>query len=328
MTTQAPERERQGREQQDDASVFLDGVLIDRRISFWRGRRPLTAKDLGLNDQDVPEIYSLGSKLIIPREALRRFEQVEQQAQYVTDQFTFPFPTGRARFVPYTVLPEVLDTLRKLQESFYDRLDTFLQKYDQYRQEIIERYPQAAEALKQGYENADTLRKKYHFEWMLYEVRLPRNLRYQAIEERDARADAAARRQALESAEAEYRAQYEKQIDEFLGGAVGSLRAAVGNAAVSISEKIANGEAVTKPAIESLKKTIERFRTLNFVGDDQVEAKLAELEQLIPTETGKKLQENAEVRDAFASALNEVTSTLMESDVSGVTGEYKRRLRW
>lgn len=326
MTTDAPERQTQEPER-DSPSLFLDGVLISKRVSFWRGRRPLTAKDLNLEESEVPEIYSLGSKLVIPREALARFERIEARAAYLLDQFTFPFPTGNARFIPYTVLPEVLEELKKLQAEFFERLTSFLARYDEYRQEIIERFPQAQEALERGYENADALRKRYHFEWLLYEVKLPRSIRYQAIEERDARADADARRLALATAEEEYKQAFQAQMDEFLGNSVGALREAVGSAAITLSEKITKGEVVTQPALDSLRKTIDRFRTLNFVGDNDVEAKLAELEAMIPSDR-KLLKDNEEVRESFAAALNTVTETLVKSDVSEVTGEYKRRMRF
>ena len=324
MTT-ATEQEQIQQQRQDQSALFLDGCLVDLRISYWRGKRPLSAQDLGLDNQDVPDIFTLGRKLVIPRSALARFERIDARAHYLIDQFTFPFPTGRARFVPYSVLPQVVEELKALKQQFNEQVEQFLDKYEDYRQEMIDKYPEYAEALSRGYSSASDLRKRFHNEHTLYEVSLPKNIRFKAVEERDAVADAEAKRRALEQAEEEYKRQFQSQIDEFLGSSVGKLREAVGDSVLKLSGRIQKGDAVTKQSLDSLKRTIERFRTLNFIGDKEVESKLSGLEALIP-ESGKKFEEGA-FKQSFTTALDSVTSTLMESDISSVTGEYKRRLR-
>lgn len=312
-------------EEQSQSALFLDGVLIDLRISYWRGKRPLSAQDLGLSEDQVPDIFSLGRKLVIPREALARFERVDARAHYLIDQFTFPFPTGHSRFIPYSVLPQVLEELKTMKKDFEERIRSFLDNYDQYRKDMLDKYPQYAEALSRGYSTASDIKKRFHYDYTLYEVSLPRNIRFKAVEERDAVADAEAKRRALEQAEEEYKRQFQAQIDEFLSSSVGKLREAVGDAVIALSERIQKGDAVSKGSLDSLKRTIERFRALNFVGDNEIEGKLAGLEKLIP-DSGKKFEE-AEFKQAFQTALGSVTSSLLESDISGVTGEYKRRLR-
>ena len=106
--TQAPVVEKEKGQQAKDAALWLDGCLVDLRISYWRGKRPLAAQDLGLKEEQVPDIFTLGRKLVIPREALARFERVDARAHYLIGQFTFPFPTGHSRFIPYSVLPQVI----------------------------------------------------------------------------------------------------------------------------------------------------------------------------------------------------------------------------
>lgn len=312
-------------QQVKNAALWLDGCLVDLRISYWRGKRPLAAQDLGLTEDQVPDIFSLGRKLVIPKEALARFERVDARAHYLIDQFTFPFPTGHSRFIPYSVLPQVLEELKGMKKDFEERISSFLDNYEQYRKDMLDKYPEYAEALSRGYSSASDVRKRFHYDYTLYEVSLPRDIRFKAVEERDAVADAEAKRKALEQAEEEYKRQFQAQIDSFLSSSVGKLREAVGNAVANLSERVQKGEVVSKSSLDSLKRTIERFRALNFVGDNEVESKLAGLERLIP-DSGKKFKE-AEFKQAFTTALGSVTSSLLESDISTVTGEYRRKLR-
>ena len=306
------------------SKIFLSGVLIDLKCAYWRGKRPLVAQDLGLTDQQVPDIFTLGRKLVIPKDALARFDRINARAYFLIDQFTFPFPTGHARFVPYSVLPEVLAELKKLEERFTEETREFLEKYDEYRAEFIARYPQYAEALSRGYEAASDLKKRYHFNYTLYEVRLPREVRFKALQERDALADVEAQRQALTRASAEYQAQFGAQLDEFLNSSVGKLREAVAESVVKLSERMKKGDSITKTSLESLKTTIERFRSLNFVGDASVEQQLDALEALIPT-SSERFKEEV-FKNAFSNALESVQGAI-KSDITSATGEYKRRLK-
>lgn len=307
-----------------ESGLFLDGTLIDLHISYWRGRRPLSAGDLSVNPDDVPDIFSLGNKLVVPKETMFTFDNIYSASFGIISKYTFPFPT-RARFVPYSVLEMVLHELKVRKTMFEERVDSFVENYDTYRQQMIDKYPEHSEALSREYITTTELRKKFKYEYSLYEISLPKSLRFKAVQERDAVEDARARERALAQAEEEYRKQFQEQIDEFLGGSVGKLREAVGGAVANLAERLQEGDAITKGSLDSLKRTIEKFRTLNFVGDKSVEEKLTELEAMIP-ESGKKFEEG-EFKKGFQMALSSVTETLMESDISVVTGEYKRKLR-
>ena len=312
-------------EQSESLGLFLDGVLIETQISYWRGKRPLTAEDLGADPNDIPDIFTLGRKLIVPKDALAAFQKIEARSHYITEQFTFPFPTGRARFIPYSVLEGVIEKLKQAQQEFNYYTEQFFEHYEEYRQEFIEKYPDWKDALEKGYIGEPELRKRFKFGYLLYEVSLPKGARFKAVQERDAVDDAKARESAIKEAEEEYKAQFREQIDTFLVGSVAKLRAAVGDAVINVAEKLEKGDVVTSHSLNSLKNTIDKFRTLNFIGDTEVSTKLAELEALIP-ESGKKFEEE-EFKASFQTVLDSVTNTILESDISVVTGEYKRKLR-
>ncbi|MDP2662055.1 MAG: DUF3150 domain-containing protein [Dehalococcoidia bacterium] len=319
--------EEQVRPAQDNASgLMLDGVMIVLHIPYWRGRHALTAQDLGVDPQDVPDIFSLGSKLVVPREALARFERIRAKADFLVSQFSFPFPTGSARFVPYTVWPEVMAELNGLRERFDKEVAQFVEKYDEYREAMADKYPEHAEAIRRAYIPVNKMHAKFGFSYTLYNIQLPRAVRYQAVEASQALAESEARRRAMEQAEAQYRVQFDAQMDEFLSSSVGKLREAVGQSLANVATRMEKGDMVTQNSLGAVRRAISRFRDLNFVQDIEVEARLRELEALVP-ENSEKLKD-AEVQAKFQQAVTAAMSTLVESDISEVTGEYKRRLRF
>lgn len=311
-------------EQLDKSSVFIDGVLVDLKISYWRGKAPLKPEDLGIDASSIPDIFSLGRKLIIPKESLAKFDGINARAAYLVSQFTFPFPTGHSRFVPYAVLPQVMEELTDLSKRFQEEVGKFVENYDEYRVLMVKKYPEHEAAILKAYIPRDRLHEKFGFSYALYEVTLPKGLKYRLTDARAVKEESEIRQKKLQEAEEEYRRQFQAQMDGFLSGLVGKLRESVAEAAVKVSERISKGEMITKGSLDSLRRTIERFKALNFVGDSEVEEALAKLEAAIPAEK----VDSGTVQREFASAITTVMNTLVESDISTVTSEYKRKIRF
>ncbi|MDP2663655.1 MAG: DUF3150 domain-containing protein [Dehalococcoidia bacterium] len=305
--------------------LMLDGVMVVLHIPFWRGRQALTAQDLGVDPGEVPDIFSLGSKMVVPKEALARFERIRAKADFIITQFTFPFPTGSARFVPYTVWPEVMAELNGLKYRFRQETAEFIEKYDEYRQQMADKYPQHADAIKRAAIPANQIHSKFGFDYTLYSIQMPRAVRYKAMEAREALNESEARRKAMERAEAQYREQFDAQMDEFLSNSVGKLREAVAQALGNVSSRMEKGDLVTQNSLTAVKRAIQRFRDLNFVQDAEVEARLRELDEMVP-EKSESLK-NTDVQARFQAAIAAAMGSIVGSDINEVTGEYKRKLR-
>ncbi len=298
--------------------LFLDGVLVSLDIHYWRGRVNLEPQDLGL--QDVPDIFSLGRKWVVSKDALEEFGTIYARADWLTDRYAFPFPT-KAHFVPYGVLPVVLKELGELKERFGKATETLMDNYERYRREMVLAHPQYRDALGRAYIAPPQLRRRFSFDYLLFEVRMPSEVRLRQLSTRQAEAEAAGR----QDAGGEFRQQWARQMDEFVDRAVVSLRASVADALTQFNQRAANGEPVSGRGLGSIRRAVERFRELNFVGDDQVEAKLKELESLVPG-SAKQYQDDGAAQAALQQGIASTLALLGEGDVSKVTGEYRRRI--
>lgn len=321
MTTQTAERSVT----ETRPMVFLDGVLLSTKIMFWRGKEVLQPQDLGFDGGELPEeIFSLGRKLIVPKAAIQAFMQIEERVRWVTDRFSFPFPTGHAKFVPYAVLPEVLAELQKQQDRFQTEMTVFTDGYAAYRQEILTKYPKWERALQSKYESPASLMSKFSFTWSVFEIRLPEGLRVRAMDDKMALTEAKARREALEVAETQLKKQFQEQIDGFLGDSVKELRSRVAGSVAKIQEQLTAGK-VNPQTLKGIRNSIESFRNLNFVGDEAVESQLNSLLALLPDKVDAF--DNVAFTATFTAAAGAVMDTVKSEDVSAVTGEYKRRIK-
>jgi hypothetical protein len=324
-------------------------------VSFWSGAKALRAEDLGLEEGDIAEAYKLGKKMLIPAEVIRKFRSIESKARRLVETNSFPFPIGNARFIPKRRFVKILDELRKCQ-ACYDRLvDDLVANYDKYRGEMIPIYQTAAEKayaqrqpetaefgpdfdieaqrnefvqsfmrrIESFYPDADTLRSKFSLGWDVYEIALPRMRQGDAQKISD---DQSVR----DAAEREYRDQVREKIDGFVNDAVKVLRQQTVEICSRVKDNIVNGRIIKETTIDSLKNFVERFKSLNFIGDYVLENRLDELrKELLETHDAQQFREEVELKEELNRHLGELMEMASNmTDINSITGEYNRKITW
>lgn len=67
-------------------NIFRDGVLVTVNVSFWSGAKMLTAEDLGLNDNEIVDAFSLGRKMLVPKDIIRKFRAIDCRARLTVER--------------------------------------------------------------------------------------------------------------------------------------------------------------------------------------------------------------------------------------------------
>lgn len=298
----------------DMDKFFEDGLACNLDIRWWRGQRKLRAGDLGLKDEDVPELFSLGRKLLIPRETSKRLHNLENQAFRAVEHYSFKFPFG-GRFVPIAALGELLERIEGIEQDFIQARDELLDNYEEVQRQMLDRFPRYRHVLVGFYPGIEEVREKYSFELSLYEVRFPRDMQVNVVNIRKARQKAKAesvkekaQMQAASEAAVKYRERFERQVSDWTEEVAGTIRAETVRVVEQLSTAIAKGE-VHPRQVDSLNLWVDRFRALNFLDDRQMELALRELQRL--TAGGAKTLNNsnalASIRQAVDSCLKEAT---------------------
>lgn len=289
---------------------FKDGVLCTLHVSRWSGAKKLSASDLGLRPEDVPEFMRLGRKLLIPPEERNVFVQIEQNARNSLDRESFPFPVGGARFVPRNRILKADQELREYKKQYQYAVDSFIERYQLIREEMLNRYPEHREKLEPFYPASHWVERSFAFSWTVFEI-----------------GETGIREGETAEVYEQFRQNLREQFDKFLGEAVIDLRYQVQETCGKIAQKVMQGEVISQQAIQSVQNIIKKFENLNFVGDERIETELNRLRENLNGISAKDLKEN----DALKTILGDIAQGVAReaadiSDVSMVTGGYKRRL--
>jgi hypothetical protein len=308
------------------SKLFSDGIIIDLGVSYWRGRKALTAKDLGINASDVPEIFSLGRKRLMPKDVIARFRSVEEKAAYAIETASFDFPIGNLKFLPRANVQSTVTALEQCRTEFLELVELLYKHYDEYRERMLHDYPQHRKALEAHYPAVKQLKRCFKFEWDLFEIALPSgNGNLKQVKTSAEKLDKESKAKIV--AEERYHQQIRAKVDGFLEGVVGELRQKTTDLCGHVAKKIAKGELVTEATVRSLRDWIDKFEHMNFVGDQTVSQQLASLKKALGSRSAAEYREDETAAALLGQALNTVVQNVAKlGDVSSVTGAYKRKL--
>jgi hypothetical protein len=292
--------------------LFDDGVLIDLNVRHWSGQKKLKAEDLDISVDKVPDIFSLGRKYLVPKESINLFATMDTRARRLVESLSFAFPVGSTRFVPKNVLMELLDKLEDNKADYYHEVEAFINSYAVQRTEMQAKYYKYWASLEPLYPRTQDLWNKFSFGYSIFEMKAPRSFNTTSRRKLKAQDEAMER----------YRSQLNNQMDNFAQDVVMQLRSDAAELCNNIVEKIKNGDAVTERSMNVLRKAVEKFEKLNFVGDVRVETMLQDLRSQWLTQDITEFN-----RDGFKAALEAVVRSADNvNDISSVTGTYKRKL--
>ena len=346
-------------EQSNLERIFKDGVLVRVHVGGWSGKRELTPGDLGLKADDVVEAFNLGDKSLFPDEITAAFKKIENKGRNTVKRASFDF--GDADFVPKSKFGEVIKTLKELQTEYMSLAEEISEptRYEAIKQQMIPIYKDAAEKAFEKlnpevqefgisedietkrinreeiksefvgkfldahiaqYPLASSLRARFYFTWTTFKTALPE------MELTDSE-DVLAQQEAREEASR----QRNEQLGKFVGDVVSSLRKETVNVCGRIAKAIREGKVIRSTSIDSIKTFIERFKSMNFVGDQTVEEQLNALQRDFLTVDSATYMEDVDLKIELGKRLEQVSqaaSALAEQDINGVTSQYVRVVNW
>lgn len=336
-------------------SIYQDGILISVNVCYWSGAKKLLNEDMGLSKDKVVDAFKLGRKMLIPEKTIQAFKTIESRARYAVDSCSFKFPIGSANFVPKKKFAKVVETLKECKLE-YDRLtEDLIAHYDEYKQAMSPIYREAAEIayvaqapaevvefniedreqeketymrqfferIQAYYPSPESLREKFSLDWTVYEVALPRM--------RVAEADKVSTDIAVsEIANEEYRIQAQQKIGKFIDEVVQTLRTETLELCNHIVANITEGKVIKGRTLTSLKDFIDKFQDLNFVGDVKIEKQLDILrKEYLSVHTPEQISEQPELQEELKRRLGKLAEVATDmTDISSVTGEYRRKIQW
>lgn len=318
--------------------LYKTGVVADLSFSIWGAKTKLGEDDLGLKDIPTDKI-SLGHKRLIKKTSLSQISAAYNEAYLFFRRNSFEFPFGCARFIPYPMLKMVVEHETLCEKTFYEEVENFLIEYSENRIKMLEEYDKVfADILKQRnltsyeiskqkgallsrleekYPSVTELRKKFRFEFVIFEVSSPE---FNSLETEDA----LSRAKKLEDLQILYKEKVSKKLDVFLEDVVASLKTKVLEVVSKLNERLEKGS-VSMATVKAFQRFAETFRAMDFV-DLGVDAAIASLE-LTLKDIQKNDLDNEKFKEALAKELENIKVAASAVDDNKVLGRFKRNLR-
>ena len=306
--------------------LFKDGVLMQIHTAKWSMTASLSKEDLDI-EAEVPTIFSLGKKWLIDKDILSKFTTIDGAARSFLHSNSVRFPIAQAYFVPVNRVVFVSDGLEKYKVKYQQATEDFIQNYEKYKTEMLEKYPDLRASLEPHYPNANSLIARFGFFVSRFEIAMPKKFREVTVAELQARTEAEKVLQLKYESQLEdqYRRSTE-EMEKFISNTVAELRAPIIETFQILIDKISSGEVVSARNINTIKTIIDNFSNLNFIGDKTVQSRLDELKKLVNSSSDFKLNQAA-LASLSASMNNVIEVAKNMSDVDALTGDYFRSLQ-
>ncbi len=311
-----------------------EGVLINVSIRYWRAAKKLQAQDLGLDPDDVAErLISLGHKRLLPKDALAAFSLIESRAHALVEAASFPFMNGIARYLPNAKLAEVTRRLAELEQEFKVARSEFDSRYAKLRSSAVTEWHEAASKLvadpdrvvatiQGAFPLADKLDRYFSFSTSLFQIQAPERLEAELVSAGDRQAILDARQQAASDA----RAKINQGVEAFVADAVASLREQTAGLCDDMLASMRDGKSgVHQRTLNRLVDFIDRFKSLNFAGDRQLEQQLEEVRKQFLNRTAEEYRDSDSARrrlDTGIRNLADEARRLARSDATEIVERF------
>lgn len=313
-------------------NIYKAGIVVDLTISDWGARAKLKPQDLGFIEVDIPEFIKLGHKELMKKEFLAKIDSVVGRAWTYLYGHSFAFPFGNARFVPVTLIDEVINQMEQFKMEYKEVVEEFLANYEQYRAEMFLEYDKAFEeilktnpdneidkqdllrALREKYPTIEKLRKKFGFDFSIFEITTP-NFSALSHDEALTKTFEANEMTAL------YAKKVSEKMDLFLEDVTARLKGWFLSTVSRMKKSMEKGK-LTKLQTNAFVRFVENFRKMDFIGfDTEIEAKMEEFSKKLEGVEKSELSDD-EFKKTLQSDLVELENKIVDDNV--VLGRFKR----
>jgi hypothetical protein len=312
--------------------LFNEGTLFDLNIGRWAAIKKMKSNEVLLGDIDEQAIY-LGHKRLLPKEATETIIQVEGKARSLLASRSTIFPIAGARFVALRALPQLIEQMGKLRESFFRAVDDLVNAYPDLRGAQLSRlnkvvddlaakelakyinqpeHPSQVEKLKEWSENEKKhnselfppwveVRERFRFDWHLFKV--------SAFEGDGSTVSA---EQMLEAQQ-----KMKNDLQRWVHEATVSMHRSLGQAAMQARSLLQRQGKMNPRNIKPLFDAFDTFKAIDFTGSATVQQMIDRVREQfgVMQEGHVNLEATAEAANRSQEAFSELLDTMSQLSV-------------
>lgn len=317
--------------------LFNQGILMHLFVGKWSANKKLRQRDIlaeGLN----PELIYLGHKKLMPKEAQQRLQQIEGRARSFLDAHALDFPIGKAKYVYYRALPQVVERLRRYKLDWDQAVNDLVEGYPDFQVQQLARLDAQNHALadqeltkvtnptlrhekflelekweveqkrinRNLYPDVNTLKQRYAFEWRLFRVNAMDGVEMMSQLQQTELADA----------QRQIRADYSNWVRQ----ASAELHRELGEACAQAQRILETNGRISARSLKPLFDAFETFQAVSFSEGSEFQRSIDRIRQLYAAR-GTDLQETAAAVNESPEELRRLLGTLSSLAVDRVAEE-------
>lgn len=289
---------------------FADGAIWYLTIGQYSGTERLNAEDLGKSEDDIPEIFRLGRKYLIP-ESERRVLAVRSAITSMMDSVGTPFVIRGCWFVPNKNLIAADNLYKAISERQNERVEDFIERLPMIKVKRIQQYPVLAEA---EWPSPEEIRRKFYIRRMVFKID-DLDLTETDPEE-------------LIEAKKEFQEELRRSYQELKNQILKKAHLAIIEVCDEIAKKILDtGDSITKTTLKKpLRVLAEYEKVAELLDSQQIKDKVQEVKQTMEGVTAKDLKESWATAESFAQAMRTIGDDLGDLTGINIKGEMKRKV--
>jgi hypothetical protein len=300
-------------EKQDVKQVmFQNGAVWAISTYAWQGTDRLNAADLNKTEEDIPDIFRLGQKYLIPEETRIQLLGFRTKVQAFMKKVGVPFITRGHWFVPEKNFIPTKQGLEAINSAMGGKVEEILTDLPYIKAKMIEEYPVLAEA---NWPTPEQIRTRFKIKYVTFEIT-------------SVGLGKPTDPQEMVEARAEFRSNLDSAFDELKNNILSEAHAAIIDVCEDISKKILSaGDAITETTLKKPRAVIDEYMKVAELFDlDSIKVKVSELKDLVSNRSAKSLRMDWEVRKEFGESMKKMGETI--GNLSGVSldGRVKRTI--
>lgn len=298
-------------QEKSDQEVLMENcTLWALNTSGWAGTDKLSAQDLGKDESDIPDIFTLGNKKLLPYGERIALNRPRTKLVNGFRKLGMPFPIRAIHVIPNDRVMLAKACLEERIAENKANLESFLGRYDEIREAQIKRYPILENA---EWPDPDTIRKAFKIKYMVFEIA---NTKVRITDPEE-----------LAQLKTEYADELKKSLSELKQIYIEQGRKVIIDNCKLIHDRIMNSTGkITIATLKKPQKLIEDYEAIAGLFDlDEVKEKINQLKAVLGNVTSKDIKASASIAENFARAIKKLGDDIesMPSDVDE-TGRVRR----
>lgn len=287
-------------------NMFKEAALLQLNATCWHTDKKLPQSMLA----EVGNVeYLRGRKLLLPQEATSAIKQIIGKARNYLRRIALPFPINGCVLVPKRLIPEIQESLKKLEQEYNYAVDDFLYWYPQTIEDAREQLGELFNSC--DYPTSEQVKARFRFQWRYIVIGpsvsrvLPPSIYKDEVEK------------------------FQNLMEQARLEAVIALRQEFTDLVAKLCDKL-SGSDNGKPkrlrdaAVENLKDFLDSFTGRNLFEDEQLAALVSQCRNIISGVTPNNIRSN----DQLKENLHNLMANLLENIDSQFENLPRRKIRF